>query len=112
MQKYSFLDPLQLQNQQMRPYSALSLELLVLTSDNLDVQFLAALQWIYLSKSRRRCKSAVMGLYKLAVAHFKPTGEFGTRMPWGMFPVEQLYSISKIVKLVNLLYFISFSFLN
>jgi hypothetical protein len=108
VQAYCFVDPLQKEN--MRPFRALSLELLVLTSEDLGLQFVAAFVWIYMSKTRRLCKAAVMGLYELAVARFHLTVDLGKAMPWRQFPaVEKLNKISRLVKLVNLFYFFLFS---
>jgi hypothetical protein len=109
VQMHCFID--HRQDQYLRPYDALSLELLVLTSENLDQQFIAALQWIYMSKTRRRCKAAVMGLYELALTKFKPTRRFGVKIPTRLYPSEQLYSITSLVKMVKIFSLISCCFL-
>jgi hypothetical protein len=57
-------------SEQLSCYGAKELEMQVLHSDDLFKMFIAAHQWVFMSKSRRRCKTAVAGLYQLAVQHF------------------------------------------
>jgi hypothetical protein len=96
--RHCFNDPRQ--SVYLRPYNALMLELLVLTSQNLDQQFIAAFQWLYLSTNRRRCKAAVAGLYELARARFTSVRGTFCRVPGMLFPSVELHSSLEVVKQV------------
>ena len=85
------------QLQVIQAYNALKLEILVLTSKDLDLIFAAASQWIYLSKSRRRCKSAIAALQDLGKQHF---GATFTGLPTS-FPATLLSPLTNLIREVD-----------
>jgi hypothetical protein len=92
-----FSDPVDWEK--IQPFSAVNLEILVLLSDSLGLIFTAARLWIYMSKNRRRCKTAIMALQQLAEKQLR-----ANCLPNRLFPASQLSSMTRLVKEVKIYY--------